>query len=263
MSKILTNHLTSYDLLKAFAVITMLIDHAGLYFFPDQEWWRVVGRMSFPVWFFLIGFARTRDIPLVMIGGALLITLSSYITGTGIFPLNALVSIMIIRLVIDWFMTPVMEGRRSLWSVALVLLLLIIPSYVVAEYGTLGLIMAIFGFLVRWKDMLKEKWALPAFALFALVSYSVIQQLTFGMNIPQTLSVFGGMTILTAILYRFKDVEYAGLSAKLPRPVIGLLQLMGRHTLEIYVIHVILFKLAAVALGIQGDWFTWNWLPPQ
>lgn len=262
MSKVLTNHITSYDLLKAFAVVTMLIDHAGLYFFPDQEWWRVVGRMSFPVWFFLIGFARTREIPVLMMAGAVLITVASFITGTGIFPLNALASIMLIRLILDWCMAPVMEGGRSIWAVALIMLLLVFPSYILTEYGTLGLIMAMFGFLVRWKDMLSEKWTLPAFALFALTSYCVIQQLTFGMDILQTLAVFGGMAMLTVILCRFRDLEYAGLSARLPRPVTALLRVMGRHTLEIYVFHVILFKLATVALGIQGGWFAWSWLPP-
>jgi uncharacterized membrane protein YcfT len=263
MSKILTANLTSYDLLKAFAVITMFIDHAGLYFFPDQEWLRIIGRLSFPVWFFLIGFAQTRHIPAVLIAGALLVVIASYVTGSGMFPLNALVSIIAIRLILDWCMTPVMEGRRSLWAMALILLLLVIPSYVVTEYGTLGLIMAIFGFLVRWKDVLKEEWMLPGFALFALVSYVVLQQLIFGMDVPQMLVLFGGMAIMTKILYSFKDVEYPKLSSDLPRPLMQLLQVMGRYTLEIYVVHVIAFKLAALALGIGGAWFTWSWLPPS
>ncbi len=33
--------LTAYDLLKTLAIILMVVDHIGAYFFPDQMWWRV------------------------------------------------------------------------------------------------------------------------------------------------------------------------------------------------------------------------------
>ena len=39
----LPQELTSYDLLKTLAVVTMIIDHIGLYFFPDDVGWRIVG----------------------------------------------------------------------------------------------------------------------------------------------------------------------------------------------------------------------------
>ena len=35
--KQLPRELTSYDFLKAFALITMVIDHTGYYFFPEQR----------------------------------------------------------------------------------------------------------------------------------------------------------------------------------------------------------------------------------
>ena len=38
--------ITSYDLLKAAAVIIMIIDHVGYYFFIDEMWWRAVGRIG-------------------------------------------------------------------------------------------------------------------------------------------------------------------------------------------------------------------------
>ena len=69
-SKTLPSSITSYDILKTFAVLTMIIDHIGLYFFPDEMWWRVIGRLSFPVWLFLIGYAQSRDIPKLLILGA-------------------------------------------------------------------------------------------------------------------------------------------------------------------------------------------------
>lgn len=45
------------------AMITMLIDHIGLIFFPDNVAWRIVGRIALPIYAYciVIGLARTRD----------------------------------------------------------------------------------------------------------------------------------------------------------------------------------------------------------
>ena len=47
------NGLTN-DKLKIIAVITMLIDHIGAYLFPSVIWLRVIGRIAFPIFAFMI-----------------------------------------------------------------------------------------------------------------------------------------------------------------------------------------------------------------
>jgi len=49
--------------LKIIAVVTMAVDHIGFLFFPDEILWRIVGRISFPLFAFLIaeGYRHTRD----------------------------------------------------------------------------------------------------------------------------------------------------------------------------------------------------------
>lgn len=52
------------DMLKILACMTMLIDHIGAIFFPYIAWIRIVGRISFPLYAFLLaeGVHHTRNL---------------------------------------------------------------------------------------------------------------------------------------------------------------------------------------------------------
>lgn len=53
----------SSSTLKLIAALTMLVDHVGLLFYPEAIAWRIIGRISFPLFALLIaeGYRRTRD----------------------------------------------------------------------------------------------------------------------------------------------------------------------------------------------------------
>lgn len=50
--------------LKMLAMLTMLIDHMGAILFPQYRWMRMIGRLAFPLFAFLLveGFLHTRDV---------------------------------------------------------------------------------------------------------------------------------------------------------------------------------------------------------
>lgn len=50
-------------MLKLIAVLTMVIDHLGYLFFPEQEWMRAVGRLTMPIFGYAVarGFYYTSD----------------------------------------------------------------------------------------------------------------------------------------------------------------------------------------------------------
>ena len=58
-----------YDYLKIVALITMIIDHLWYYVFPEYSFLRVVWRIAFPIFLFLVWFSwsykRRRDIPTI------------------------------------------------------------------------------------------------------------------------------------------------------------------------------------------------------
>ena len=99
--KILPQEITSYDLLKTFAVIVMVIDRLGYYFFYDAPMWRAVGRTGFPVWFFLVGYSSGRNVPTRLVASAFILLATSPLLGLALLPLNALVTIMAIRIILD------------------------------------------------------------------------------------------------------------------------------------------------------------------
>lgn len=55
--------LTSYHI-KVLATVTMLVDHIGVVFFPEAIGFRIIGRLSFPlfVWLLVQGEAHTRAV---------------------------------------------------------------------------------------------------------------------------------------------------------------------------------------------------------
>lgn len=55
--------MTSF-VLKLIAIITMVIDHVGLSFFPQEQIFRDIGRIAFPIFCFLIaeGYVHTKSV---------------------------------------------------------------------------------------------------------------------------------------------------------------------------------------------------------
>ena len=48
------------------AMVSMVVDHVGVVFYPGEMCWRIVGRLAFPIYAVLvgIGLAKTRDVSL-------------------------------------------------------------------------------------------------------------------------------------------------------------------------------------------------------
>jgi hypothetical protein len=230
----------------------MIIDHTGYYFFPDDLWWRAIGRLSAPVWLFLIGFARSRDLSPRLWAGAGILILASFACGDGIFPVNILVTILLIRIFIDRIAVYMLSEKQRMIAVAVLLFAAAIPTGIFMDYGSIGLIVALYGYLVRQRTEGRPVKAERIFAAYACFSYFFFAFIAYGFAPAQSQFVMFGETLLFTLLYYFRPMVF---TPHAPVVFPDILRFVGRHTLEIYVIHLLLFKFMAAWLGLEGRQF--------
>jgi hypothetical protein len=258
--KALPRAVTSIDVLKSVAVVIMIIDHIGYYFFPDHLMWRAVGRVGFPVWFFLVGYARGREISSRLFLGAAILLLANMLVGMPLVPLNALFTIMAIRLLLDRYTAQTFKDVRGLLASCAVLAVLIFPTVPLTEYGTLAFITAMFGYVIRNRPGLNAdglgRGALPwFFAFFTFVTFVVSEQLLFKFDTPAFIVMAAGTALTIVALFEFRTVTFEK-TASWPEAIRGLFHIGGRRTLEIYVLHLCAFKIiAALLYPARYHWF--------
>lgn len=248
-AKKLPNQVTFLDCLKTFAVIIMLIDHIGLYFFDGYDWFRAIGRVGMPIWFFMAGYANSRDIPNKLWIGAFVLFAFDLMLFNKILALNALVTIILIRFFIDRLMPVMMQSRYLLFLLSVVMMLLYLPTNMVFEYGTHAFLFAVMGYFVRHKaDILKNSFVtskdLYAFMIFVWVGFCIMQNAVFGFTDIQFLM----MAIVSAgVMVVLSQLQPRNIPQITVKPLKIILQFCGRKTLEIYVVHLIAFKVVLFA----------------
>jgi hypothetical protein len=221
----------------------MICDHVGYYLHPGDMTYRIIGRLCVPIWFFLIGYAKSRDLGWKIWGGLAVMQLANMFAGLSFFPMDILATMIFLRLVIDRVMKGALTSYSTLWAIVTMIVLLIEPSWAAFEYGTLSLPLAMFGYLVRNKENLKEpqKIILQFFA-FTYILFVGTQTLVFQLHDLQVMALAVGSFIVMSTLMIFQAVSFPRLTEILPRPVVLFLQFTGRHTMLIYVVHLLIFK---------------------
>ena len=252
--KPLPKALTTYDFLKLLAVVTMIIDHVGHYFFPEQLEWRAIGRMSMPIWLFLVGYANTREIPTILWGGALVLLASYLVFGNSLLSLNILFTIIITRFVLDALIRLTFQNNEMFFLSIIGLLFLAIPTTFLFDYGTQAFMWALVGYVVRNREQIgwNNGKVLGFMALISII-YMAYQALFFGFNQSQTVIMMICVATSFYFLYNFKGEVLPDISAKTPVFLQSVIKFCGRKTLHIYVGHLIFFLM--IALFVFPDRF--------
>lgn len=235
---------SSHDIIKFIALIIMVIDHIGAYFFPDDFMWRAVGRIGFPIWFFLAGYARPQKIGWEIIILAFVLVAAKVSLHAPLFPINALFTVIICRLFVNMVSRYNFEKWQSVFYITGMCLLL--PSILLFEYGSLALIFALFGYLVKTQPgSIDTKITAFLSALIFLLSQDFVYSEAFtkpGFSLFEDIVMYAGTLLVIFYLYNF-SLKFFEINKY--RLLVNIALFLSRNSLYFYVIHIVLFIIIA------------------
>jgi len=246
------------DWLKTAAIIFVSAGHFGFFFMEDELWWSVFGRFAAPPFFFLVGYAQSRTVPLhwIWIGVILTLLESWNADWTWVAP-NILLSFVLIRIARP-YVQMFLQNRGWLAFVVLVsgLLALLPAAAEIVDYGAEGWLWALFGLCQRrYLDgisaattggdrgspapTLTATDAAGLMRLLACLVAAVVfvwqEQEEFSFPAVHLVVVILGLGVLSISLCLFTRGESR---FQPPEKVASMLRFIGRHTLEIYAIQL-------------------------
>jgi len=252
-NRVATSQVDNTDLLKAAAIFLVAIDHFAIYFVetePLDDWLQVVGRLAAPVFFFLVGFATSRTVPIRwLVLGCILTLFDAWGDDWDWGPGSILFSFALFRFVRPYLRKILCASRIG--TFALIACLVIastvdeVSQYIepLALYGASGWLWALLGLCQREyvdaQDSNKGYFALLR-SLLLPVTLCVFWLRTAehysDFTMLGTLAVTS--TILALVLVRFKR----GASGWQPSSMAAslVLRFLGHNTLEIYAAQLIL-----------------------
>ena len=252
--KALPVDITSYDLVKFAALALMIVDHMGHFFFPEEEWLRAIGRLSAPIWLFLIGYAKSRDFSPPLWIGILLLLASGLVFGGPILPVSILGTMLLCRVALDPLMDVIRRAPIALYPVSLLLFFATGATFPFFEYGSVAMLVVMLGYMSRNRDTLPfDRNQFLQYAMLVTAGYFLVQCfLFFAFDFVQNIFVGLGLLIVLLGLTFFQPRYYPEFTAKTPKPLVWIIQTGGRYSLEFYVAHLILFKGIAAYLQTAG-----------
>lgn len=247
------------DWLKTAAIIFVSAGHFGFFFMDNELWWSVFGRFAAPPFFFLVGYAQSRTVPLHWIGiGVILTLLESWNADwTWVSP-NILLSFVLIRIARPYVDTLLQNHGWVAFIVVVSVLLALLPiATTIVDYGAEGWLWALFGLCQRrYLDSISAVGATggtrdsPAptltatdtaglmrllACLLAAIVYVWQEQEEFEFPEVHLAVVILGLGVLSISLCLFKRGESR---FQPPEKIADVLRFVGRRTLEIYAIQL-------------------------
>lgn len=143
-------------ILEFVAMLTMLIDHIGITFFPQTDSWRIVGRIAFPIYCYLmiVGLQRTRNRKQYMLR-LLIIALIAQVPYYWLFQ-NQLLNVVFTLLASAISIQIIVEVQHK-WKKVL-FIILVMTTWVVAapyvEYGIYGFLLCLIFYILQSKQAL-------------------------------------------------------------------------------------------------------------
>lgn len=239
----------SYDLLKFLAIFTMVIDHIGYFFFPDIEGFSIIGRLAYPLFLFLVGYSNNfkTSWTLFFLGAFIEVVEHSIISHEKALALNILLGIFFTRLIFKYLKKIKWLNSERGFEILFVSSLFFLPTALFFEYGTLSILFAYSGWLLKNRKSDKEYQNYLIFTALTLTLNLIVQKSIFFSEYSSSFSLgFVGISIiLFIILY---DFRVGDLEIKIPTPFNVIFLFVARNSLVIYYTHFIIFRVISAYL---------------
>ncbi|MBU5671519.1 TraX family protein [Paenibacillus brevis] len=164
------------------AMLTMLIDHTGLLFFPDEAIWRIIGRLAFPLYAYALvqGYRHTSSFRNYMLRLALIAVISQIPYQLVLKPggLNVVATLLVSLLILK-LLERIRPGAFSALLIALCCLAMEVLPF---DYGAYGLLLVLIFKYARSSQLLLMHLGLN---LIYLVAYGwLIQMASLVITLP-------------------------------------------------------------------------------
>lgn len=233
-------HKSNYqDLLKCFAILAMIVDHIGLYIFPENSAMRLLGRCAMPIFCFFAGY-NFNGLPKLKI----------FIWGVGLYiittcllrkftPTNILISIFLGQCYL-YLCRNKLQNIHISYVHLFMLWLLSIVTINFFDYGTLVIAVMMLGFIAS-----KHSEYLKIAILFSIALPML----------SSTFLIFNFTGLYIHVLIFLAILEYFIMTLiKFDKKILLNINIISRNSLYIYVVHLIILQ-AIFVYYIQSDKF--------
>ncbi len=224
-----TKRLEFYDTLKSLAIIAMIIDHTGSYFLTQTEALRVIGRISAPIFFFLVGYSKSTKIDQNILIYAILLQVTYIIFDQ---PRQLILNILFIILILRYcnrffkYLNPL-----NLVIIFIIAMTLNLSARQYFEYGTISLMFSILGYYIREQ---KDTDLIYPLAILIMVFHICFQEHLFRFSIELFFTMIIILLSLVIVFVNFNKIKHK------PYKTISYL---AKYALPIYFIHKATFEV--------------------
>lgn len=218
------------DILKFIALICMVIDHLGLYLFPDELWMRLVGRIAMPLFCLFAGYNFKGKIRYMLLAyGAALYGASYYFIFQLFIEANILISIFLGQVFLRIFSKCFNKPYFGFLAVA-VLGPLAVFTDTIFDYGTLAIACMVLGYMIKQNEEDKLILSLGIAGLGFIHSFCVFKPYDDAAHMTGTLMGYAFLIFI---------VNYKKFSAEIKCGF----KFITRRTMEFYVLHLFIIRL--------------------
>lgn len=233
------HEVNSYDVVKFVAILAMIIDHVGFYFVDNNDYFRAIGRLAAPLFFFITGHVSNYNIrSSILIYGLIIMGVSYYWEGVWF------INILLVFVGIKWILNRWDPSQENIIIIIVIFLLLyFLSSFTrsVIEYGLFGLAYAICGRLLASRTKMVVVSVLLAGTLFNQFYYYLFFD---DIYLSVLISMVGISLFYIMLFFQYQVFSVHPMSK-------NSILVVSRYSLEIYFWHLLMFEIVSKLILAQ------------